>query len=156
GTRPDALKMAPVILELARFPGAVEQTVIATGQHREMLQQVLDVFAIRPTHNLDVMLERQTLAQITARILERLDPILAGLEPGLLLAQGDPSPTFVASLAAFYRQIPVGHVEAGLRTDNRYDPFPEEINRRLTAVVADLHFAPTEQAAANLRREGVP
>lgn len=156
GTRPDALKMAPVILELARFPQQVEQTIIATGQHREMLQQVLDVFGIAPTHNLDVMLERQTLAQITARVLERLDPLLAEIRPDLLLAQGDTSTTFVASLAGFYRQVPVGHVEAGLRTDNRYDPFPEEINRRLTAVVADLHFAPTERAKENLLREGVP
>jgi UDP-N-acetylglucosamine 2-epimerase (non-hydrolysing) len=147
--------MAPVILELGRYPGVVRQTVIATGQHREMLQQVLDVFDIHPTHNLEVMLERQTLAQITARVMERLDPLLAEAQPDLLLAQGDTSTTFVASLAAFYRQIPVGHVEAGLRTDNRYDPFPEEINRRLTAVVADLHFAPTQQAVDNLRAEGV-
>jgi UDP-N-acetylglucosamine 2-epimerase len=156
GTRPDALKMAPVILELARYPQQVQQTVIATGQHREMLQQVLDVFEIRPTHNLDVMLERQTLAQISARILQRIDPLLRELEPDLLLAQGDTSTTFVASLAAFYHQIRVGHVEAGLRTDNRYDPFPEEMNRRLTAAVADFHFAPTAQAAENLRREGAP
>jgi UDP-N-acetylglucosamine 2-epimerase len=146
--------MAPVILELARRPG-VRQVVISTGQHREMLQQVLDVFGITPDHNLDVMLPGQTLAQITSRVLERLDPLLAELKPDVLLAQGDTTTTFVASLAAFYQKVPVGHVEAGLRTDNRYDPFPEEINRRLTAVVADLHFAPTDQAVANLRREGV-
>jgi UDP-N-acetylglucosamine 2-epimerase (non-hydrolysing) len=156
GTRPDALKMAPVILELNRFPEQVRQTVIATGQHREMLQQVLDVFEIRPDHNLDVMLPGQTLAQITSRVLERLDPILADLRPDLLLAQGDTTTTFVASLAAFYHQVPVGHVEAGLRTDNRYDPFPEEMNRRLTGALAELHFAPTPQAADNLRKEGVP
>ncbi len=156
GTRPDALKMAPVILELGRYPERVRQTVIATGQHREMLRQVLDVFGIAPTHNLDVMLDQQTLAQITSRILERLDPLLEAIRPDLLLAQGDTTTTFVASIAAFYRRIPVGHVEAGLRTDNRYDPFPEELNRRLTAALADLHFAPTEQAVANLRREGVP
>jgi UDP-N-acetylglucosamine 2-epimerase len=155
GTRPDALKMAPVILELARFPAAVAQTVIATGQHREMLQQVLDVFGIEPSHDLEVMLERQTLAQITSRILERLDPLLERLEPDVLLAQGDTTTTFIASLAAFYRQIPVGHVEAGLRTANRFDPFPEEMNRRLTASLADMHFAPTAQAAANLRAEGI-
>ncbi len=147
--------MAPVIQELARHPQRVRQVVISTGQHREMLQQVLDVFRLAPDHNLDVMLPGQTLAQITSRVLERLDPLLAELRPDVLLAQGDTSTTFVASLAAFYRQIPVGHVEAGLRTDNRYDPFPEEINRRLTAVVADYHFAPTEQAAANLRAEGI-
>ncbi|HTE19201.1 MAG TPA: UDP-N-acetylglucosamine 2-epimerase (non-hydrolyzing) [Armatimonadota bacterium] len=156
GTRPDALKMAPVILELARHSTRVKQVVISTGQHREMLQQVLDVFHIVPDHNLDVMLPGQSLAQITARVLERLDPLLAELRPSVLLAQGDTTTTFVASLAAFYRQIPVGHVEAGLRTNNRYDPFPEEINRRLTATVADLHFAPTDQAASNLEREGVP
>jgi UDP-N-acetylglucosamine 2-epimerase (non-hydrolysing) len=156
GTRPDALKMAPVILELARRPQQVRQVVISTGQHREMLQQVLDVFGIVPDHSLDVMLPGQSLAQITCRVLERLDPLLAELKPDVLLAQGDTSTTFVASLAAFYQKVPVGHVEAGLRTDNRYDPFPEEINRRLTAALADLHFAPTEQAAANLRAEGLP
>ena len=156
GTRPDALKMAPVILELARHPEQVRQVVISTGQHREMLQQVLDVFGIVPDHSLDVMLPGQTLAQITSRVLERLDPLLAELKPDVLLAQGDTTTTFVASLAAFYRQIPVGHVEAGLRTSNRYDPFPEEINRRLTASLADLHFAPTSQAADNLRAESVP
>ncbi|MFN3649147.1 MAG: non-hydrolyzing UDP-N-acetylglucosamine 2-epimerase [Armatimonadota bacterium] len=155
GTRPDALKMAPVILELARHPERVRQVVISTGQHREMLQQVLDVFGITPDYNLDVMQPGQTLAQITSRVLERLDPILAEVKPEVLLAQGDTTTTFVASLAAFYRQVPVGHVEAGLRTDNRYDPFPEEINRRLAAVLSDLHFAPTEQSAANLRAEGI-
>jgi UDP-N-acetylglucosamine 2-epimerase (non-hydrolysing) len=156
GTRPDALKMAPVIKELARRPELVRQVVISTGQHREMLQQVLDVFQITPDYNLDVMQPNQSLAQITSRVLERLDPLLAELNPTILLAQGDTSTTFVASLAAFYRQIPVGHVEAGLRTDNRYDPFPEEINRRLTAVLADLHFAPTDQAVRNLLAEGLP
>lgn len=156
GTRPDALKMAPVIRELARHPDRVRQVVISTGQHREMLQQVLDVFQIIPDHSLDVMLHGQTLAQITSRVLERLDPVLEELRPGLLLAQGDTTTTFVASLAAFYRQIPVGHVEAGLRTENKYDPFPEEINRRLTGSLADFHFAPTGRAAENLRREGVP
>ncbi|MCC2671737.1 MAG: UDP-N-Acetylglucosamine 2-epimerase [Armatimonadetes bacterium] len=155
GTRPDALKMAPVILELARHPQQVRQVVISTGQHREMLQQVLDVFRITPDHNLDIMLPGQSLAQITSRVLERLDPLLAEIKPDVLLAQGDTSTTFVASLAAFYHQIPVGHVEAGLRTDNKYDPFPEEINRRLTAPLADFHFAPTETSAENLRREGV-
>jgi UDP-N-acetylglucosamine 2-epimerase len=148
--------MAPVILELGRHPDRVRQTVISTGQHREMLQQVLDVFGIVPDYNLDIMQHGQTLAQITSRVLERLDPLLAELKPTVLLAQGDTSTTFVASLAAFYHKIPVGHVEAGLRTDNKYDPFPEEINRRLTAPLADLHFAPTDRAADNLRREGVP
>jgi UDP-N-acetylglucosamine 2-epimerase len=148
--------MAPVIQELARHPDSVRQIVISTGQHREMLQQVLDVFQITPDHNLDIMLPGQSLAQITSRVLERLDPLLAEIKPDVLLAQGDTSTTFVASLAAFYHQIPVGHVEAGLRTDNKYDPFPEEINRRLTAPLADFHFAPTETSANNLRKEGVP
>lgn len=147
--------MAPVILELAKYPDEIRQVVISTGQHREMLQQVLDVFRIQPDHNLDIMLPGQTLAQITSRVLERLDPLLTEIRPDILLAQGDTSTTFVASLAAFYHKIPVGHVEAGLRTDNKYDPFPEEINRRLTAPLADFHFAPTETSAANLRREGV-
>lgn len=154
GTRPDALKMAPVILELNRRQG-VEQIVISTGQHREMLRQVLDVFEIQPQHDLDIMLHGAPLAQMTSRILERLDPLLETLKPDLLLAQGDTTTTFVASLGAFYRKIRVGHVEAGLRTDNRYDPFPEEINRRLTAPLADFHFAPTDQAVQNLLRENV-
>jgi len=155
GTRPDALKMAPVIRELARRP-RVEQVVISTGQHREMLQQVLDVFDIAPDHNLDVMLPEQTLAQLTSRVLEGLHPLLERLRPDVLLVQGDTTTTFAAALAAFYHQIPVGHVEAGLRTDHRYDPFPEEMNRRLTSALAELHFAPTEPAAANLRSERVP
>jgi UDP-N-acetylglucosamine 2-epimerase (non-hydrolysing) len=156
GTRPDALKMAPVVTELRRFPEQVRLRVIVTGQHREMLEQVLSLFEIRPDHDLQVMLERQSLAQIASRVLERLDPILAAERPDVVLVQGDTSTTCIGSLAAFYHKIPVGHVEAGLRTDNRYDPFPEEINRRLTGVLADFHFAPTEQAAANLTREGVP
>jgi UDP-N-acetylglucosamine 2-epimerase (non-hydrolysing) len=156
GTRPDALKMAPVIRELDRFPGEVRQTVVATGQHREMLQQVLAVFQIQPARNLEVMREGQALAGMTARILAGLDTALAELQPDLVLAQGDTTTTFVASLAAFYRQIAVGHVEAGLRTDNRYDPFPEEMNRRLAGALATFHFAPTAQAVANLRAEGVP
>lgn len=155
GTRPDALKMAPVVTDLRRFPEAVRLRVIVTGQHREMLEQVLSLFEIRPDHDLQVMLERQSLAQIASRVLERLDPILAAERPDVVLVQGDTSTTCIASLVAFYHKIPVGHVEAGLRTDNRYDPFPEEINRRLTGVLADFHFAPTEQAAANLAREGV-
>lgn len=156
GTRPDALKMAPVIAELRRFPEQVRLRIIVTGQHREMLEQVLSLFAIRPDHDLQIMQERQSLGQIASRVLERLDPILAAERPDLVLVQGDTSTTCIGSLAAFYHQIPVGHVEAGLRTDNRYDPFPEEINRRLTGVLADFHFAPTAQAAANLAREGVP
>ena len=156
GTRPDALKMAPVITNLRRFPDQVRLQVLVTGQHKEMLHQVLSLFQITPDVDLQIMSERQSLAQIAARILERLDPILAEERPDLVLVQGDTSTSCLASLAAFYHQIPVGHIEAGLRTDNRYDPFPEEINRRLTGVLADFHFAPTAQSAANLAREGVP
>lgn len=156
GTRPDALKMAPVILELARRSDQVRQVVISTGQHLEMLKQVQEVFCIKPDYELEVMLPGQTLAQITSRVLERLDPLLAELKPDVLLCQGDTTTTFVSSLAAFYNKIPVGHVEAGLRTDNRYDPFPEEINRRLTGALAELHFAPTDQSEQNLLREGIP
>jgi UDP-N-acetylglucosamine 2-epimerase len=156
GTRPDALKMAPVITELRRFPDQVRLQVLVTGQHKEMLQQVLSLFQITPDVDLQIMAERQSLAQIAARVLERLDPLLAQDRPDLVLVQGDTSTSCLASLAAFYHQIPVGHIEAGLRTDNRYDPFPEEINRRLTGVLADFHFAPTAQAAAHLAREGVP
>ncbi len=148
--------MAPVILELGRYPERVRPLVIATGQHREMLQQVLDVFNIEPHHNLGIMQHGQTLAQITSRALEGLDPIFAREQPDLVLVQGDTTTTFVGSLAAFYHKIPVGHVEAGLRTDNRYDPFPEEINRRLTGQLAELHFAPTGQAVENLLRDGAP
>jgi UDP-N-acetylglucosamine 2-epimerase len=156
GTRPEALKMAPVIAELRRFPQQIRLRVLVTGQHREMLQQVLSLFQITPDHDLEIMLACQSLAQIAARVLERLDPLLAVERPDLVLVQGDTSTTSLASLAAFYQKIPVGHIEAGLRTDNRYDPFPEEINRRLTGVLADFHFAPTPQAAQNLVREGVP
>jgi len=154
GTRPDALKMAPVIVELGRRPQAVRPLVIATGQHREMLQQVLDVFDIRPAHNLDIMQPGQSLSQITSRALQGLEARFAADRPDLVLAQGDTTTTFTAALAAFYQQIHFGHVEAGLRTHNRYDPFPEEMNRRLTAALADWHFAPTQRAADNLRREG--
>jgi UDP-N-acetylglucosamine 2-epimerase len=156
GTRPDALKMAPVITDLRRFPDQVRLRVLVTGQHQEMLHQVLSLFQITPDVDLQIMAARQSLAQIAARVLDRLDPILARDRPDVVLVQGDTSTSCLASLAAFYHQIPVGHIEAGLRTDNRYDPFPEEINRRLTGVLADFHFAPTAQAAANLAREGVP
>lgn len=155
GTRPDALKMAPVIQQINRLPDQVEHHLISTGQHQEMLRQVLDVFHLRPDHELQIMSPGQSLAGITSRILDRLDPLLEKISPQVLIAQGDTTTTFAGSLAAFYRRIPVAHVEAGLRTNNRYDPFPEEMNRRLTGSLASLHFAPTSQAAENLRREGV-
>ncbi len=156
GTRPEAIKMSPVVLELQRFPEQMEVVVAVTGQHREMLQQVLDVFRIKPDYDLHIMRPKQTLAEITTRALEGLDSIIAQERPDIVLAQGDTTTTFVAALAAFYNKVAVGHVEAGLRTDNKYDPFPEEINRRLTTRLTDLHFAPTPAARKNLLAEGVP
>ena len=156
GTRPDAIKMSPVVLELQRFPDKVTVVVAVTGQHRELLQQVLDVFRIKPEYNLDIMRAKQSLAEITTRSLEGLERIVLKERPDIVLAQGDTTTTFAAGLAAFYNKVAVGHVEAGLRTDNRYDPFPEEINRRLITVLADLHFAPTPAARKNLLAEDVP
>ncbi len=155
GTRPDALKMAPVILELQRRPESFSLFVVSTGQHREMLDQVLDVFGIEPQIELSVMRERQTLAGLTQRLLEGLDAVISTIKPDIVLAQGDTTTTFVASLAAFYNKVLFGHVEAGLRTGNKYDPFPEEMNRRLAGAMADLHFAPTEQAKRNLLTCGI-
>ena len=155
GTRPDTVKMAPVISELKRHPDRVELVLAVTGQHREMLAQVLEAFDLHPDFDLGIMTARQTLTQITTRALEGLDNVISQVKPALVLAQGDTTTTFAASLAAFYNKTPFGHVEAGLRTDDKYDPFPEEINRRLTSAMADLHFAPTELARANLLAEGV-
>jgi UDP-N-acetylglucosamine 2-epimerase len=147
--------MAPVVLELLKYPEQVDLKVAVTGQHREMLDQVLSVFGITPDYDLKIMTARQTLAGMTVKILEGLDSIINEVKPDVLLAQGDTTTTFVSSLAAFYHKVAFGHVEAGLRTDNKYDPFPEEMNRRLTGSLADFHFAPTEQARQNLLKEGV-
>ncbi len=155
GTRPDAVKMAPVVKELQRYAPRVQVTVAVTGQHREMLDQVLRVFDITPDYDLNIMQHGQTLAQITVRVLEGLDGLLSTHKPDVLLAQGDTTTTFVAGLSAFYHRIAFGHVEAGLRTHHKYNPFPEEMNRRLAGVIADFHFAPTPQARDNLLREGV-
>jgi UDP-N-acetylglucosamine 2-epimerase (non-hydrolysing) len=155
GTRPEAIKMAPVVHELRRHAD-LETRLIVTAQHREMLDQVLAAFDLRPDRDLDLMRPGAGLAELTARLVGALDEALADERPDFVLVQGDTTTVFTAGLAAFYRQIPVGHVEAGLRSGDRYDPFPEEINRRLAGVVATLHFAPTERARANLRREGVP
>ena len=155
GTRPDAVKMAPVVIELRRHPREVDLVLAVTGQHREMLAQVLDAFDLRPDHDLDIMSLTQTLAQITTRALQGLEKLIREAKPDLVLAQGDTTTTFAAALAAFYNKAAFGHVEAGLRTDNKYDPFPEEINRRLTGALADLHFAPTDLAKQNLAKEGV-
>lgn len=156
GTRPDAVKMAPVVKELQRFPELFDTRVVVTGQHREQLDQVLRVFEIVPHRDLAIMQPGQTLTEITTRALIGLDAVLKEEQPAIVLAQGDTSTTFVAALAAFYHKIPFGHVEAGLRSEEMYDPFPEEMNRRLTSAMATFHFAPTEQARANLLRENVP
>ncbi|MCL5958574.1 MAG: UDP-N-acetylglucosamine 2-epimerase (non-hydrolyzing) [Chloroflexi bacterium] len=155
GTRPEAIKLAPVIRRLADTAW-VAPTVAVTGQHREMLDQALEVFQIQPDLDLNLMQKTQTLAEITARTLEGLTTVVRQVRPDLLLVQGDTTSAFAGALAAFYEQVCVGHVEAGLRSCARYDPFPEELNRRLITGLAELHFAPTELAARNLRREGVP
>lgn len=152
GTRPEAIKMAPLVLELKKHE-EIETIVTVTAQHREMLDQVLETFKITPDYDLNIMKARQTLIDVTTRGLEGLDAVMKEARPDIVLVHGDTSTTFVASLAAFYNQIPVGHVEAGLRTGNKYSPYPEEMNRQLTGVMADIHFAPTEQARENLLRE---
>ena len=152
GTRPEAIKMAPLVLELKKHE-AIETIVTVTAQHREMLDQVLETFKITPDYDLNIMKARQTLIDVTTRGLEGLDAIMKEARPDIVLVHGDTSTTFVASLAAFYNQIPIGHVEAGLRTGNKYSPYPEEMNRQLTGIMADIHFAPTEQAKQNLLRE---
>jgi UDP-N-acetylglucosamine 2-epimerase (non-hydrolysing) len=154
GTRPEAIKMAPVVKELDRHKTAVHSVVCCTGQHREMLDQVLALFRIVPDYDLSVMQADQGLAQLTARLFESLDAVLAGVRPECVLAQGDTTTVLVASLASYYRGIPFGHVEAGLRTGDRRRPFPEEINRRLADAVTDLYFAPTERARQALLKEG--
>lgn len=154
GTRPEAVKMAPVILRLADTP-KVEARVCVTAQHRQMLDQVLELFKITPNYDLNLMREDQTMAQVSAGIFTHLDPILADFNPDWVLAVGDTTTVVTTSLLAFYRKIKFGHMEAGLRTGNKWHPFPEEINRRLATVTADMHFAPTEWSKGNLLREGV-
>ena len=152
GTRPDAIKAAPVVLELRKFDAA-ETILVSTGQHREMLRQSLETFGLKADIDLAIMTHGQSLAEVTCKALEGLDELIDRYRPAWVLAQGDTTTTFTASLAAFYRQIPFGHIEAGLRTDSITDPFPEEFNRRTTAQLAGLHFAPTAWSAANLRKE---
>ena len=156
GTRPEGVKMAPLVRELRSFPDQIRLTVAVTGQHREMLDQILQAFGIVPDYDLDIMRPGQTLAEITCRSLSGLDGLLERESPEIVLAQGDTTTTFVASLAAFYRKIDFGHVEAGLRSDNRWEPFPEEMNRRMVSLCASLHFAPTGLARDRLLQEGVP
>lgn len=155
GTRPEAVKMAPVVARL-RESDDFTPVVVVTAQHREMLDQVLRIFDIRPDRDLDIMLPEQSLFDISTRALAGLDPVLREFLPAMVLVQGDASSTMLGAMAAFYHRIPVGHVEAGLRTGDKYQPFPEEMNRRLTSVIADLHFAPTAAARAHLLREGLP
>ncbi len=154
GTRPEAVKMCPLVIELRRHK-ELECKVCLTGQHREMLKQVMDCFGIMEDYNLDIMQKNQTLTGITARILEKLEPVLKEERPDMVLVHGDTSTSFASALAAFYQKIPVGHVEAGLRTEVRYSPFPEEINRRLTGCLASWHFAPTAWNRQNLWRENI-
>lgn len=153
GTRPEAIKMAPVIKEFLKYP-QLSFKVVVTAQHREMLDQVLELFGIQPDYDLDLMQHGQTLTEMTSRIMTELEKVFIIEKPDLIMVQGDTTTTFAASLTAYYHKIPIGHVEAGLRTGNKYSPWPEEINRKLTGVISDLHFAPTRVAKENLLREG--
>ena len=154
GTRPEAVKMAPLVLELQRRP-EITSTVCVTAQHREMLDSVLDIFRITPDYDLDVMESGQTLSGITTRVMNGIDAVLAEARPDVVLVHGDTTTTFSAALAAFYHKITVGHVEAGLRTWDKYSPWPEEMNRQMVGRIADLHFSPTFQNTENLKKEGI-
>jgi UDP-N-acetylglucosamine 2-epimerase (non-hydrolysing) len=156
GTRPEAIKLAPLIRRLASMPELYAVRICVTAQHRGLLDQVLDAFAITPDFDLDIMTPAQTLAQSASRIIAALDPVIAEVNPDLTMVQGDTTTTFCGALAACYRHVPVAHVEAGLRTGDPGQPFPEELNRTLVSRIAALHFAPTERAAENLARENVP
>ncbi len=156
GTRPEAIKMAPVVKEMLKRPNVFETKVCVTGQHREMLDQVLDVFDIHPDYDLNIMQPNQDLYDVTSRILLGMRDVLKQERPDMVLVHGDTTTSSVAALAAFYQQIPVGHVEAGLRTNNIYSPWPEEINRQLNGRLCTWHFAPTERARQNLLNENVP
>ncbi|MBQ5859891.1 MAG: UDP-N-acetylglucosamine 2-epimerase (non-hydrolyzing), partial [Selenomonadales bacterium] len=155
GTRPEAIKMAPVVLELKKHAEEIETIVAVTAQHREMLDQVLGLFGIVPDYDLDIMAKGQTLFDITSKAMNGLNQVLAEAKPDIILVHGDTTTTFAGALAAFYHQVKVGHVEAGLRTHNKYSPYPEEMNRKLTGAIADLHFAPTSTAEANLAEENI-
>jgi UDP-N-acetylglucosamine 2-epimerase (non-hydrolysing) len=155
GTRPEAIKMAPVVKRLEENSLQFDLKVCVTAQHREMLDQVLEIFDIHPHYDLNVMKPNQDLFTLTSEVLTKLGDVLEDFKPGLVMVHGDTTTSFCAALAAFYKQIPVGHVEAGLRTGNIYSPWPEEMNRRLTGAITTYHFAPTEMAKGNLEREGV-
>ena len=154
GTRPEAIKMAPLVKELQNLP-SVDSRVCVTAQHREMLDQVLELFQIVPEYDLNLMKHGQTLQSLSQRIIQNLSPILEEFKPDIVLVHGDTTTTFIASLCSFYHQIPVGHIEAGLRTGNMYSPWPEEGNRKLTGAIASLHYAPTKNSKKNLLDEGV-
>lgn len=154
GTRPEAIKMAPVVLELQKYPELITPIVAVTAQHRDMLDQVLNLFNIKPDYDLNIMAQGQTLFDITTKALNGLNEVLAKEKPDIVLVHGDTTTTFAGALAAYYHETTVGHVEAGLRTYNKYSPFPEEMNRKLTGAIADLHFAPTDTASGNLKAEG--
>ena len=156
GTRPEAIKMAPLVLELQKQSETFETITVVTAQHRQMLDQVLETFRIQPDYDLDIMGKNQSLLDITARILEKFDPVVKEVQPDMILVHGDTTTTFAASLVAFYNQVRIGHVEAGLRTFDKYSPFPEEMNRQMTDNLADLYFAPTSESKANLLMEHHP
>lgn len=155
GTRPEAIKMCPLFLEMQKYPDFIEPIVAVTAQHREMLDQVLQLFAIKPDYDLNIMTAGQTLYDVTGRALAGLKDVLAEAQPDMVLVHGDTTTTFVGALASFYAQIPVGHVEAGLRTGNKFSPYPEEMNRKLTGAIADIHFAPTSTSKNNLLKENI-
>ena len=156
GTRPEAIKMAPLVLELQKHSNCIETITVVTAQHRQMLDQVLETFRIQPNYDLDIMGKNQSLLDITAKILQKFDPIVKKELPDMILVHGDTTTTFVASLVAFYNQVRIGHVEAGLRTFDKYSPFPEEMNRQMTENLADLYFAPTTDSKENLLKENHP
>lgn len=155
GTRPEAIKMCPLVLEMRKYPEYIQPIVAVTAQHREMLDQVLDLFGIKPDYDLNIMTAGQTLYDVTTRALMGLKDVMEEAKPDMVLVHGDTTTTFAGALAAFYAQIPVGHVEAGLRTGNKYSPYPEEMNRKLTGSIADMHFSPTSTSKGNLLRENV-
>lgn len=156
GTRPEAIKMAPLVLELQKHSERIETITVVTAQHRQMLDQVLETFRIQPNYDLDIMGKNQSLLDITGKILQKFDPIVKQELPDMILVHGDTTTTFVASLVAFYNQVRIGHVEAGLRTFDKYSPFPEEMNRQMTDNLADLYFAPTSESKENLFKENHP
>ena len=156
GTRPEAIKMAPLVLELQKHSDSIETITVVTAQHRQMLDQVLETFSIKPHYDLDIMGQNQSLLDITGKILEKFDPVVKQELPDIILVHGDTTTTFAASLVAFYNQVRIGHVEAGLRTFDKYSPFPEEMNRQMTDNLADLYFAPTSESKENLLKENHP